>query len=41
MEPEQYPPSPALVRNENLPYPRLTGTDYEKSILKVKSEEGR
>ena len=36
-EPEQYPPSPALVRNENPPYPRLTGTDYKKSILKVKS----
>ena len=28
MEPEQYPPSPALLRNENPPYPRLTGTDY-------------
>ena len=37
MEPEQYPPSPALLRNENPPYPRLTGTDYRKSILKVES----
>ena len=27
MGPEQYPPSPALVRNENPPYPRLIGTD--------------
>ena len=25
--PERYPPSPALVRNEHPPYPRLTGTD--------------
>ncbi len=31
MEPEQYPPSPALIRNENPPYPRLTGTDYQKA----------
>jgi len=37
MGPEQYPPIPALVRNENPPYPRLTGTDYQKSILKVES----
>ena len=37
MEPEQYPPSPALLRNENPPYPRLIGTDYRKSILKVES----
>ncbi len=28
MEPEQYPPSPALLRNEMPPYPRLIGTDY-------------
>ncbi len=28
MGPEQYPPSPALLRNEIPPYPRLTGTDY-------------
>lgn len=28
MELEQYPPSPALFRNELLPYPRLTGIDY-------------
>jgi len=28
MEPEQYPPSPALFRNEDPLYPRLTGTDY-------------
>ncbi len=41
MEPEQYPPSPALLRNENPPYPRLTGTDYGKSILKVESQETR
>ena len=27
-EPEQYPPSPALLRNELPLYPRLTGTDY-------------
>ncbi len=27
IEPEQYPPSPALSRNENPPYPRLIGTD--------------
>ncbi len=37
MEPEQYPPSPALCRNENPPYPRLIGTDYQKFILKVES----
>ncbi len=37
MEPEQYPPSPALLRNENPPYPRLIGTDYRKFILKVES----
>ena len=41
MEPEQYPPSPALVRNELPPYPRLTGTDYKNSILKVESQESR
>jgi len=37
MGPEQYPPSPALLRNETPPYPRLTGTDYWKFILKVES----
>ena len=37
MEPEQYPPSPALARNEPPPHPRLTGTDYKKSILKLES----
>jgi len=37
MEPEQYPPSPALLRNETPPYPRLIGTDYGKSIFKVES----
>jgi len=37
MGPEQYPPSPAWSRNENPPYPRLIGTDYRKSILKVES----
>ena len=37
VEPEQYPPSPALLRNENPPYPRLTGMDYQKSTLKVES----
>jgi hypothetical protein len=37
MEPEQYPPSPALSRNESPPYSRLIGTDYQKSILKVES----
>ena len=41
MESEQYPPSPAFLRNENPPYPRLTGTDYRKSILKVESQEAR
>ncbi len=39
MEPEQYPPISALVRNENPPYPRLTGTDYKKSIFKAESQE--
>ncbi len=37
MGPEQYPPSPALFRTELTPYPRLTGTNYQKSILKVES----
>jgi len=37
MGPEQYPPSPALSRNETPPYPRLTGTDYRKFIFKVES----
>ncbi len=37
MGPEQYLPSPALLRNENPPYPRLTGMDYRKFILKVES----
>jgi len=41
MGPEQYPPSPALVRNEIPPYPRLFGTDYQKSIFKVESQETR
>ncbi len=39
MEPEQYPPISALIRNENLPYPRLIGTDYENSMFKVESQE--
>jgi len=37
MEPEQYPLSPALPRNETRPYPRPIGTDYGKSILNVES----
>ncbi len=37
MGPEQYPPSPALPRNETPPYPRLFATDYEKAILEVES----
>lgn len=37
MEPEQYPPTPTLSRNETPPYRRLTGMDYKKSILKVES----
>ncbi|GEM_PF-1607255 len=41
MEPEQYPPSPALRRNENPPYPRLIGTDYKNSIFKVESQESQ
>ena len=32
IHPEQYPPSPALSRNETLPYPRLSGTDNRKPI---------
>ena len=37
IQPEQYPPNPALPRNEHPAYPRLSGTDDRKSILKVKS----
>ena len=31
MEPEQYPPYPALSRNETPPYPRLIGTNCQKA----------
>ena len=31
MESEQYPPYPALPRNETPPYPRLIGTNFRKA----------
>ncbi len=31
MEPEQYPPYPALPRNETPPYPRLIGTNCREA----------
>ena len=39
MGPEQYPPIPAWFRNENPPYPRLSGTDYQKSIFMEEAPE--
>jgi len=39
MDPEQYPPIPALSRNENPRCPRLSGTDYQKSMLQVEADK--